>query len=55
MVALQEVGLGPTGQTLVIRNDTSDHCSLMPGVLLAVRNVAGLSGLSVGLDALLAL
>ena len=55
MVAHQEVVLGTTGQTLVIRHDTTDRSSFMPGVLLAVRNVAGLSGLAVGLDTLLAL
>ena len=55
MVAHQEVVLGTTGQTLVIRHDTIDRASFMPGVLLAVRNVAGLSGLTVGLDGLLGL
>ena len=55
MVAHQEVVLGTTGQTLVIRHDTIDRASFMPGVLLAVRNVAELSGLTVGLDGLLGL
>ena len=43
MVANQEVILGDVGQTLTIRHDTIDRVSFMPGVLLAVRKVAGLS------------
>lgn len=42
MVANQEVILGDLGQTLTIRHDTIDRVSFMPGVLLAVRRVAGL-------------
>jgi 4-hydroxy-tetrahydrodipicolinate reductase len=53
MVAHQEVILGTTGQTLVIRHDTTDRTSFMPGVVLAVKRVAGLSGVVVGLDAIL--
>ena len=53
MVAHQEVLLGTTGQTLSIRHDSYDRTSFMPGVLLAVRRVASLRGLTVGLDALL--
>ena len=55
MVAHQEVLLGTTGQTLVIRHDTTDRSSFMPGVLLAVRQVSTLSGLNVGLDGVLGL
>jgi len=44
---------GTTGQSLSIRHDTYDRTSFMPGVLLAVRKIAGTSGLTVGLDALL--
>lgn len=43
MVANQEVILGDLGQTLTIRHDTIDRVSFMPGVLLAVRRVGGLS------------
>jgi 4-hydroxy-tetrahydrodipicolinate reductase len=43
MVANQEVILGDLGQTLTIRHDTVDRVSFMPGVLLAVRRVGGLS------------
>lgn len=53
MVASQEVILGTTGQTLTIRHDTFDRTSFMPGVLLAVRRVAELADLTLGLDSLL--
>jgi 4-hydroxy-tetrahydrodipicolinate reductase len=54
VIASQEVLLGTTGQTLTIRHDTFDRSSFMPGVLLAVRRVAGLpESLTVGLDSLL--
>jgi len=55
MVAHQEVLLGTTGQTLSIRHDSYDRASFMPGVLLAVRKVAEMPGLTIGLDALLGL
>ena len=50
-----EVVLGTEGQSLTIRHDSMDRKSFMPGVLLAVRNVASLPGLTVGLDSLLGL
>lgn len=53
VIASQEVILGTTGQTLAIRHDTFDRASFMPGVLLAARRVSDLSGLTLGLDALL--
>ena len=54
MVAHQEVILGSTGQTLTIRHDSTDRESFMPGVLMAVKGVGGLSnGLTVGLEKLL--
>ena len=43
LVAHQEVILGDLGQTLTIRHDSIDRASFMPGVLLAVRRVAGLT------------
>jgi 4-hydroxy-tetrahydrodipicolinate reductase len=55
MVAHQEVLLGTTGQTLSIRHDSYDRASYMPGVLLAVRKISDMPGLTVGLDALLGL
>jgi 4-hydroxy-tetrahydrodipicolinate reductase len=42
LVAHQEVILGGVVQTLTIRHDSLDRESFMPGVLLAVRKVAGL-------------
>jgi 4-hydroxy-tetrahydrodipicolinate reductase len=42
LVAHQEVIFGDLGQTLTIRHDSIDRRSFMPGVLLAVRRVAGL-------------
>jgi 4-hydroxy-tetrahydrodipicolinate reductase len=54
LVAHQEVILGGEGQTLTIRHDSIDRRSFMPGVLLAVRRVAGLpEPVTVGLEALL--
>jgi 4-hydroxy-tetrahydrodipicolinate reductase len=53
LVASQEVVFGGEGQTLSIRHDSIDRSSFMPGVVLAVRRVAGLPGLTVGLEHLL--
>lgn len=53
LVAHQEVIFGGPGQVLTIRHDSIDRTSFMPGVLLAVRQVASRPGLTVGLDALL--
>ncbi|MDH4363086.1 MAG: 4-hydroxy-tetrahydrodipicolinate reductase [Acidimicrobiia bacterium] len=55
MVAHQEVILGTMGQTLVIRHDSIDRSSFMPGVIMAVRRIGSASGLTVGLDKLLGL
>ncbi|MBO0731580.1 MAG: 4-hydroxy-tetrahydrodipicolinate reductase [Acidimicrobiaceae bacterium] len=55
LVAHQEVLLGTTGQSLTVRHDSYDRSSFMPGVLLAVKAVAGggRPGLTVGLNNLL--
>ncbi len=54
LVAHQEVILGDVGQTLTIRHDSVDRESFMPGVLLAVRAVGGLTESPVvGLEKLL--
>jgi 4-hydroxy-tetrahydrodipicolinate reductase len=54
LVAHQEVILGDLGQTLTIRHDSIDRQSFMPGVLLAVRRVGGLTDSPVvGLERLL--
>jgi len=54
LVAHQEVLFGSAGETLTIRHDSLDRVSFIPGVLLAVRNVLNLPGLTVGIDSLLA-
>ncbi len=54
LVAHQEAIFGGEGQTLSIRHDSIDRVSFMPGVLLAVRKVAGLPDrFTVGLEKLL--
>ena len=54
MTASQEVILGTAGQTLVIRHDSNDRVSFMPGVVLACRKVASLGNrLTMGIDSLL--
>lgn len=53
MVAHQEVLLGTTGETLTIRHDSYDRSSFMPGVILAVKRVGDLPGLTIGLEVLL--
>ena len=53
LVAHQEVLLGTTGQSLIVRHDSYDRSSFMPGVVLAVKAIADHPGLTVGLDAIL--
>jgi 4-hydroxy-tetrahydrodipicolinate reductase len=53
LVAHQEVLLGTTGETLSIRHDSTDRTSFVPGVLLAVRQIAARPGLTLGIEALL--
>jgi 4-hydroxy-tetrahydrodipicolinate reductase len=53
LVAHQEVLFGTAGETLTIRHDSIDRTSFVPGVLLAVRQVAEHPGLTVGIEALL--
>ena len=55
LLAHQEVLLGNDGELLTIRHDTSDRKSFMAGVLLAVRNVRRLPGVTVGIEGLLGL
>ena len=55
MVAHQEVLLGTTGQTISIRHDSYDRTSFMPGVVLSIRGVADLDGVTLGLEPLLGL
>lgn len=55
LVAHQEVIFGAQGQTLTIRHDAPDRTCYLPGVLMAIREVAGRPGLTVGLEPLLGL
>ena len=50
LLAHQEVLLGALGETLTIRHDSLDRASFMPGVLLCVRRVPAMPGLTVGLE-----
>jgi 4-hydroxy-tetrahydrodipicolinate reductase len=53
LLAHQEVLFGTDGELLTIRHDSLDRVSFMPGVLLAVRHVRSLPGLTIGIDSLL--
>lgn len=53
LVAHQEVIFGGQGQTLTIRHDSLNRESFMPGVMLAVRRVLSLPGLTYGLEHIL--
>ncbi len=53
VVANQTVILGGPGETLTIEHVTTGRECFMPGVLLAVREVRNLSGLTLGLEELL--
>jgi 4-hydroxy-tetrahydrodipicolinate reductase len=55
VVANQEIILGTTGQTLTIRHDTVDRSSFMPGVVVGIKQVQQVAGVTVGLDAYLGL
>jgi 4-hydroxy-tetrahydrodipicolinate reductase len=44
---------GTAGETLTIRHDSMDRTSFVPGVLLAVRQIAEHPGLTVGIESLL--
>lgn len=54
LLAHQEVILGSPGETLTIRHDTTDRAAFLPGVLLGIRRVGGLTApVTVGLEGLL--
>lgn len=52
-VAHQEVIFGAPGQNLIIRHDSTHRESFMPGVLLAVRKIRTMHGLTYGLEHIL--
>lgn len=53
LVAHQEVLFGSTGQTLSIRHDSTDRSCFMPGVVMAIKAVGSLPGLTIGLEKVL--
>ncbi|HHY15838.1 MAG TPA: 4-hydroxy-tetrahydrodipicolinate reductase [Firmicutes bacterium] len=53
LVAHQEVLLGLPGQTLLIRHDSNNRESFMPGVLLAIAKISEIEGVAVGLEHIL--
>jgi 4-hydroxy-tetrahydrodipicolinate reductase len=52
-LAHHEVIVGLRGQTVTVRHDTLDRSSFVPGVLLALRRINEVTGLMLGIDALL--
>ncbi|MBC5828941.1 MAG: 4-hydroxy-tetrahydrodipicolinate reductase [Candidatus Eremiobacteraeota bacterium] len=52
-LAHHEVIFGRAGETLTIKHDSLSRDSFAAGMLLAIRNVRSMPGLTVGLDALL--
>lgn len=52
-IAHQETIFGSKGELLTIRHDSFDRESFMPGVLLAVKNVAKTPGLTLGINDLI--
>lgn len=55
LVAHQEIMFGGPGQVLSIRHDSTDRRSFMPGVVLAIKQIADHNGLVVGLESYLGL
>ena len=53
LVAHEEVIFGGDGEVLTLRHDSLSRQSFMPGVLHAIRNVASLNGVAIGLDQVL--
>jgi 4-hydroxy-tetrahydrodipicolinate reductase len=53
LLAHQEVILGRPGETLSIRHDVTDRTAYLPGVLMAIRKVSDLTGVTVGLASVL--
>jgi 4-hydroxy-tetrahydrodipicolinate reductase len=55
LVGHQEVLFGGAGEVLTIRHDSLARTSFMPGVVLAIKAVGSVRGLTVGLEAVLGL
>jgi 4-hydroxy-tetrahydrodipicolinate reductase len=54
-MAYHSLILGTQGQTLTIAHDTINRECYMPGVVMAIKEVVKSSGLTVGLDKVMAL
>lgn len=52
-MAHHQVTFGTSGQTLTLRHDTINRECYMPGVLMAIRKVITMQGLTIGLEKLL--
>ncbi|MFM8894910.1 MAG: 4-hydroxy-tetrahydrodipicolinate reductase [Actinomycetales bacterium] len=55
LLAHQEVLLSGAGEILTLRHDSLDRASYVPGVMLAVRRIGQVPGLTVGLESFLGL
>lgn len=53
VLARQEVIFGGNGETLTVRHDTLSPSSYEQGIVLALRALPGMTGVTVGLDSLL--
>ncbi len=53
LLAHQEVVFGSVGEGLVLRHDTYDRASFMSGLVLCVRRLDAVTGVAVGLEAVL--
>jgi 4-hydroxy-tetrahydrodipicolinate reductase len=50
LLAHQEVHFGSPGEGLVLRHDSYDRASFMPGLVLALRRIDRIAGVQVGLE-----
>ena len=55
LISHQEVLFGTENETLTIRSDSMSRCSFVPGVLLAVRKINSIPGVTIGIESLLGL
>ncbi|MCK4776756.1 MAG: 4-hydroxy-tetrahydrodipicolinate reductase, partial [Actinomycetia bacterium] len=55
LVAHQKVIFGGKGQTLTISHDSIDRSSFMPGVMLSIKKVKEIKGLTYGLESILSI
>ncbi len=55
LVAHQEVIFGGAGESLTVRHDSLDRACFMPGVLMAVKRIATMPGLTIGIESIMGL